>query len=103
MIQRVREQLQVPDMLFVYGYVLPPPVVYAFGAEVRKAQYLVQENSRDSLASPGALLINTEDLSHRATDPDTRYPNDHVHFGTNGTFLLGVRMAEKIALRINRR
>ena len=100
LITRIRQQLQSPDMLFVYGYVLPPPVVYTGGAEVRKGQYLVQENSGDSLATPRALLISTEDLSHRANDADTRYPTDHLHFGTAGTYQLGVRMAEKMAMRL---
>jgi len=99
-IQRVRGQLKVPNMLFVYGYVLPPPVVYAGGAEVRKGQYMVQETSKDSLATQGALLVYTEDLSHRAEDANTRYPNDHIHFGTSGTWQLGKRMAEKLATRI---
>ncbi len=35
-IHRVREQLQAPGMLFIYGYVLPPPVIYTGGAEGKK-------------------------------------------------------------------
>ncbi|MEZ5434100.1 MAG: hypothetical protein R3F31_23620 [Verrucomicrobiales bacterium] len=38
--------------------------------------------------------MKTDDLDHRANDPNTRYPTDHVHFGTLGTWEMGRRFAE---------
>jgi hypothetical protein len=45
----------------------------------------------------GAFVVETDDLSQRADDANTKYPKDHVHFGTAGTYELGRRMAEKMA------
>ena len=56
----------------------------------------VDQDSGSALATRGAFVVATDDLDHRATDPGTRYPNDHLHFGTAGTLELGRRMAEKM-------
>jgi hypothetical protein len=93
-IQRVREQFSSPDMLFVYGYVLPPPNNPPGRDAVRRGERAVDQNSGDPLAVPGAFVVATDDLPHRATDPGTRYPQDDLHFSTNGTLDLGRRMAE---------
>ncbi len=44
-----------------------------------------------------ALVVKTDDLSQRANDRNTKYPDDHLHFGTAGTLELGRRMADRIA------
>ena len=95
-IARVREQFQSPEMLFVYGYVLPPPCSGKGRDLVRQAQRDLDQNSGSPLAVRGALVVPTDDLSHRATDANTKYPNDHVHFGTAGALELGRRMADRV-------
>jgi len=99
-IDRVRQQFDAPDLVFVYGYVLPPPNV-GFGRDlVRDAQRQVDQDSGSPLAVPGAHVVETDDLSLRANDPDTPYPNDIVHFGTAGILEMGRRMAEKMNDRL---
>ncbi|MCB1208413.1 MAG: hypothetical protein KDK97_03745 [Verrucomicrobiales bacterium] len=93
-IRSVRERFAAPDLRFVYGHVLPPPNAGANRDLVRAGQSAVDESSGDALAVSGAVLVKTDDLDHRATDPKTRYPKDHVHFGTSGTWELGRRFAE---------
>ncbi len=95
-IARVREQLKCPDMLFVYGYVYPAPNVKPGMDLVRKGEYEVWQDSHSPIAVKGAFVVSTEDLNHRADDVNTPYPNDYIHFGTLGTYELGIRMAEKM-------
>ena len=95
-IARVREQFHAPDLVFVYGYVLPPPNDQPGRDGVRAGERDVDQDSGSALATRGAFVVATDDLDHRATDPGTRYPNDHLHFGTAGTLELGRRMAEKM-------
>lgn len=95
-IERVREQCHSPRLLFVYGYVMPPPVVRAGREEVRRAQKELDETSGSARAIKGAHVVETDDLQQRATDKDTPYPTDRLHFGTSGTWNLGVRMADKV-------
>ena len=97
LIARLREQFQAPDMLFVYGYVLPPPSSGHYRDLVRQGEKEVDEDSGAALAVKGAFVVATDDLSQRADDRNTRYPKDHVHFGTAGTLELGRRMADKMA------
>jgi hypothetical protein len=101
-IARAREQFHAPDMLFVYGYVLPPPSKGENRDLVRKGQKDVDQNSASPLAVKGAFVVETDDLSQRANDANTKYPTDHVHFGTAGTLELGRRMAEKMAAELHR-
>ena len=96
-IARVRMQFQVPDLLFVYGYVYPPPNKGRGIQDVRRAQRNVSEKAHTKWSVPNAFVIFTDDLSLRADDRNTRYPLDRLHFGTKGTWDLGVRMAEEIA------
>jgi hypothetical protein len=96
-IARVREQFHCPDMLFVYGYVLPPPNAGPQRDLIRQGEKDVDQNSGTPLAVKGAFVVETDDLSQRANDANTKYPGDHVHFGTAGTLELGRRMAEKMA------
>lgn len=102
-IGRVREQLQAPQMAFVYGYVCPPPLNSPGIKTVRQAEHDADQGSGMALAVPGAYVIPTDDLSHRSKDRNTPYPNDDLHFGTNGTWLLGARMAEKMNLALTLR
>jgi len=100
-IQRVREQFHSPDMLFVYGYVLPPPNNPPGRDAVRQGEHDVDQNSGAPLAVQGAFVVPTDDLSQRAADPGTRYPNDHLHFGTAGMLELGQRMADTMHAHLN--
>lgn len=93
-IARIREQFQAPELRFVYGEVLPPPNAGEARDLVRAGQAAVDEASGGPLSVPGARLVKTDDLDHRANDPNTRYPTDHVHFGTLGTWEMGRRFAE---------
>jgi hypothetical protein len=95
-ISRVRAQFQCPDMAFVYGYVLPPPNTGAGRARVRAGEKAVDQDSGDALSVRGAFVVNTDDLSQRANDPNTPYPQDHLHFGTAGMLELGRRMADRM-------
>jgi hypothetical protein len=99
-IARVREQFHAPDMLFVYGYVLPPPNQGEQRDRVRKGERDVDQDSGSPIAVKGAFVVETDDLSQRANDANTRYPTDHVHFGTAGTLELGRRMAAKMAEKL---
>ena len=95
-ITRVRKQFSAPNMAFVYGYVCPPPLTGAGIKTVRQAQHDVDQNSGMALATRNSFVIETDGLSTRANDRNTRYPADRLHFGTDGTWELGVRMAEKM-------
>jgi hypothetical protein len=96
-IRRVRKQFHLPKMPFVYGYVLPPPNTGADRDKVRKAEHDIDQNSGSPLAVKKAYVVQTDNLSQRANDKGTPYPADHIHFGTDGAWLLGVRMAQKFA------
>mgnify|MGYP001826136019 CR=1 FL=1 len=96
-IERVREQFHSPDMLFVYGYVIPVPLERFTGREeVRSAQRHVDQGSGHPLALKGAFVLETDDLPLRCDEPDSPYPDDRVHFNTFGILELGNRFAEKI-------
>ncbi|MEO6523695.1 MAG: sialate O-acetylesterase [Mucilaginibacter sp.] len=96
-IERIRKQYHSAKLPFVYGYVLPPPNTGRYREVVRQAEHDIDQNSGSPRAVKNAFVVQTDDLSHRATDKDTRYPTDHVHFGTDGTWVLGLRMAQKMA------
>jgi hypothetical protein len=96
-IQRVREQLHAPEMLFIYGYVIPVPLDRFTGREeVRMAQKNIDQNSGHHLSLNGAFVIETDDLPLRCDEPNSPYPDDKVHFNTLGILELGKRFAEKI-------
>jgi hypothetical protein len=102
-IARVRQQFGAPNLLFVYGYVLPPPNAGRPRDLVREGEKDVDQDSHSPLAVKGAFVVPTDDLSQRATDPHSPYPNDHVHFGTAGTYELGRRMADKMEAALRAR
>lgn len=95
-ITRVRNQFDAPKMKFVYGYVYPPPNAGLGRDIVRKAQHDVAQKSKTPLSVKRAIVVETDDLNHRANDPNSPHPNDHVHFGSIGTLELGKRMAEAL-------
>lgn len=96
-IQRVREQLHAPEMLFVYGYVIPVPLERFTGREeVRVAQKNLDYNSGHKLALNGAFVVETDDLPLRCDELNSPYPDDKVHFNTLGILELGKRFAKKI-------
>ncbi len=96
-IARVREQFRSPDMVFVYGFVLPFPNKQPFREQVRMAQGAVDQDSGSPWAVKKAFVVFTDDLSHIAHDANSPDPNDHVHIGTAGMIELGRRMAETMA------
>lgn len=91
-INRIRTQFKSPDLPFVYGYVLPPPNDYEGRNAVRKAQKDISINGE----LKNVYLVETDDLSRRAQDRNTSYPKDYLHFSTQGTWDLGVRMAKTL-------
>lgn len=95
-IKRVRQQWNSPTMLFIYGYVYPPPNVGVGRDAVRLAERNLDQDSGSTLAVARAFVVETDDLSQRANDPGTPLPNDHVHFGSAGQLELGKRMATKV-------
>jgi hypothetical protein len=101
-IHRVREQLQSPEMLFVYGYVIPVPLERFTGRkEVRTSQKQVDQDSGHPLAVQGAFVVETDDLPLRCDEPNSPYPDDRVHFNTFGIIELGNRFAAKIVEEID--
>lgn len=96
LISRIRKQLHARNMIFVYGYVYPPPNHGKDIGEVRQAEHDLDQDAKTSLSTRKAYVINTNGLSLRANDPNTPYPNDIIHFGTSGTWMLGLRMAYKM-------
>jgi len=95
-IERVRQQFHEPKMVFVYGYVYPPPNTGQGITDVRQAEHDLDQDAHTLLSVKRAFVVFTDDLSQRADDPNTKYPKDRLHFGTKGTWELGVRMAMKM-------
>ena len=99
-IQRVREQWKVPDLPFLYAYVIPVPLQRFTGREeVRRGQQQVDQQSGHPLSVKNAFAIATDDLQLRADDKNTPFPDDKVHFGTLGVWELGKRFAQKLKIR----
>ena len=102
-IKRVREQFCCPDMLFVYGYVIPVPLARFTGrVEVRQAQHDIDQHSGQTMSLKGAIVVETDDLPLRCDEPDSPYPDDKVHFNTYGMLELGKRYARAIHKNINK-
>ena len=96
-IYQVREDLQVPDMLFVYGEVMPNAAARFPGRNlVRNAQIDVAEGACTSLSLKNTILVEGDDLQMIATDYQTELPQDDVHLGTYGLLTLGERFAKVI-------
>ncbi len=90
----VREDLDAPDMKFVYGEVIPIKAKRFTGREfVRQGQWLVSEGSYSELSVEGAYLVEGDDLQMKSSDFRTPVPLDDVHLGTFGVLTLGERFA----------
>ncbi len=101
-IERVRQQFNMPEMLFIYGYVLPVALDrYTGREEVRLGQKYVDCNSGHNLSINGAFVMETDDLPLRCDEPNSAYPDDKVHFNTVGILELGKRFANKIKVETN--
>ena len=96
-ILQVRKDLNVPEMLFVYGEVMPMAAERFPGRLlVRKAQVDVSEASCSELSVKNAFLVEGDDLQMRRNDYRTPLPLDDVHLGTYGILMLGERFAKVI-------
>lgn len=101
-IHQVREQFNTPDMLFVYGYVIPIAQPRFTGRqEVRQAQFNISQHSGHELSVKGAILVQSDDLPMRCVEANVNYPTDKVHFNTEGNLELGKRYAEAIHSTFN--
>ena len=97
LILQIREELQAPDMLFIYGEVMPMKALRFTGRElVRNAQIAVSEAACTPLSVKNAFLVEGDDLQMRRHDYNTPFPNDDVHLGTFGLLMLGERFAKTV-------
>lgn len=97
---QTRKDLNAPDMVIVYGEVMPLKAERFTGREeVREGQYKVSEASESPLSVKDALLIEGDDLQMRYNDYLTPYPTDDVHLGTFGILNLGERFAKAIYVK----
>ncbi|MCZ8373280.1 hypothetical protein O6P32_11275 [Phocaeicola sp. KGMB11183] len=96
-ILQIRKELEAPDMLFIYGEVIPMPAIRFPGRElVRQAQIEVSEGACSPLSVKNAILVEGDDLQMKRTDYQTPVPQDDVHLGTFGLLTLGERFAKAI-------
>ena len=97
LILHIREELDAPQMLFVYGEVMPMAAERFTGRElVRRAQVEVSEGACTPLSVKNAFLVEGDDLQMRRNDYRTPMPQDDVHLGTYGILTLGERFARVI-------
>ncbi|MEG1860799.1 MAG: sialate O-acetylesterase [Bacteroidaceae bacterium] len=103
LIDAVRQQLKAPEMLFVYGEVIPYPTHFPEGRKaIRDAQLEVCQSSHSSHSVRRAFLVEADDLQMRAHEYHSPYPQDFVHLGTYGVLQLGERFAEMIVEQQNK-
>jgi len=101
-IQIVRDELDTPDMVFVYGHVLPVDndlerQRFPFRDVVRQAQSDIDQDSHSSAAVHNALLVLTDDLTTHGQQAEGGRPtNDYTHFNTAGQLGLGRRFADRM-------
>lgn len=97
LILEIRKALNAPDMLFVYGEVMPMEAERFTGrALVRQGQIDVSEAAKTELSVENAILVEGDDLQMRRTDYRTPMPEDDVHLGSFGILTLGERFAKTI-------
>lgn len=102
-IEQIRKEFNTPDMLFIYGTVMPLSATRFTGREiVRSAQIAVSEDSKSALSVKNAILVGADDLQMRYTDYKTPYPKDDVHLGTYGILTLGERFANEIHKKLSK-
>lgn len=98
-ILQVRKDLNVPELLFVYGEVIPIPAKRFPGRElIRQAQIDVSTSSNSHISVSNAILVETDDLQMLCSDYCSPYPKDDVHLGTYGILELGERFAKAIVV-----
>lgn len=96
-IERVREDIGVPDMLFIYGTVMPLAAPRFPGRDVvKQAQRDVVEKSGKGESVSKAILVEADDLQMLHADFRTPAPRDDVHLGTFGILNLGERFAKAL-------
>lgn len=78
LVDRIREDLDAPDLPFIFGQVNPPPERYPASEEVRNAQQAAERLIR------GATMVSTEGLAKH---------DDDLHYNTAGQLELGRRFA----------
>lgn len=94
LINRIRADLKAPDLVFVYGSILPVAASLFPGRdEVRQGQKEVAENAHTALSVKNAFFIPADDLQLRSMDFRTPLPEDQIHLGTHGILTLGERFA----------
>lgn len=95
LINRVRADLKAPDLVFVYGSVLPAALPSRFPGrdEVRRGQQETAEKAHAALSVKNAIYIPADDLQLRSMEFRTPYPEDRIHLGTHGLLTLGERFA----------
>ena len=96
-IAQVRKDTGAPDMLFVYGTVLPKNLPNYPGRDVvREAQRHLSQDAGTPFSIPGAFVVDADNLQMRAEDFRSPLPDDYLHLGTFGIMNLGERMARTI-------
>ncbi|WP_299230664.1 sialate O-acetylesterase [uncultured Bacteroides sp.] len=96
-IYQIRKELNSPNMLFIYGEVMPMEAERFPGRNlVRAAQYNVSEGACSPLSVENAILVEGDDLQMIRSDYKTSLPNDDVHLGTYGLLTLGERFAKVV-------
>ena len=97
LILEIRKELAAPDMLFIYGKVMPMEAVRFPGRNlVRQALVDVSEAACSPLSVKNAFIVECDDLQMRRSDYHTPFPADDVHLGTFGLLELGERFATVI-------
>lgn len=87
-IRRMRAQFDAPNMPFIYGQVLPVPLVgYDYRDDVRQGQLDVDEDSGHLSATDGARFVPADDLPMNS---------DNLHVSAAGQIELGTRFAQAI-------
>jgi len=77
-VERLRNDLNVPDLPFIFGQVDPPPDRYPASTDVRDAQLAAER------LIPGSKMVSTEGLAKH---------DDELHYNTEGQLDLGRRFA----------
>lgn len=95
LINCLRTDLKAPDLVFVYGSILPVahPSRFPGRDEVLRGQQEVAENAHTALSVKNAVLVPADDLQLRSMDFRTPLPADQIHLGTHGILTLGERFA----------
>lgn len=96
-IAQVRKDTGAPNMLFVYGTVLPKKLSNYPGRDiVRQTQQHLSQDAKTPASIPGAFVVDADNLQMRAEEFRTPIPKDYLHIGTFGIMTLGERMAHTI-------